>query len=275
MCAFDPGLTKVRMKRASLAADVKTLGAVIAHESSLGKGLLSAARIAMGGRDFIGADEYSVHVICEGRSKAGVAEDLDAARAIAKAGGGHEIENTIAKVIRANPFPPLNSILGPEGERWAPVHGIASLSQAPVLFEAVEALFAEMAPAFERHGIYTGYLFTSLSTNALIIEPVFYWPEARNALIAATVEPAHLSKLPDLPANADATAVVREARAQVAAICARLGCGHFQIGRAYRYRESRDPASWALIEALKQTLDPAGALNPGGLGLDVTVGADG
>jgi hypothetical protein len=256
------------MKRASLATDVKTLGAVIAKEKSLGKGLMSAAKIAMGGRKFIEEEEYSVHVICEGRSKTGVAEDLETARAIAKANGGREIENTIAKVIRANPFPPLNSILGPEGERWAPVHGIVSLSQAPVLFAEIEALFARMAPVFEQHGIYIGYLFTSLSTNALIIEPVFYWPEARQALIEATVEPQHLSRLPVLPDNPAATAVVVEARRGVIDICTRMGCGHFQIGRSYSYLATRDEASRRLIETLKSTLDPSGALNPGGLGLN-------
>jgi len=268
MCAFDPGLTKVRMKRASLADDVKVLGQLIAKEGSLGKGLLSAAKTALGGRNFIEAEEYSVHVICEGRSKVGVSEDLDAARAIAKANGGHEIENTIAKVIRANPFPPLNSILGPEGERWAPVHGIASLGAALTLFEKCESLFAEMAPVFEQHGVYTGYLFTSLSTNALIIEPVFYWPEERNALIEATVEPQHLARLPSLAANPDATAVVAEARKRVIEICAELGCGHFQIGRSYPYLESRDEASVLLLETIKSALDPTGALNPGGLGLE-------
>ncbi len=271
MCAFDPGLTKVRLRRASLAADVKVLGSVIAQEKSLGRGLISAAKVALGGRKFVEAEEYSVHLIAEGRSRAGVAEDLDTARAIAAAGGGREIENTIAKVIRANPFPPLNSILGPEGERWAPVHGVASLSQAPALFAEVESLFAELAPAFDSHGIYVGYLFTSLSTNALIVEPVFYWPEARHALIEATVEAQHLSKLPVQPPNPAATALVERARARVIEICARLGCGHFQIGRCYPYRASRDPASWALVEAVKQALDPGGALNSGGLGLDVTV----
>ena len=268
MCAFDPGLTKVRLKRASLAADVKTLGAVIAKEKSFGKGLMSAAKIALGGRDFIEAEEYSVHVICEGRSKAGVAEDLETARVIAKTNGGREVENTIARVIRANPFPPLNSILGPEGERWAPVHGIVALSQAPALFAEIQALFAKMAPAFERHGVYTGYLFTSLSTNALIIEPVFYWPEARHALIEATMEPQHLARLPNLPDNPEATAVVTEARRGVIDICTRMGCGHFQIGRSYAYLATRDEASLKLIDALKSTLDPTGALNPGGLGLN-------
>jgi FAD/FMN-containing dehydrogenase len=267
MCAFDPGLTKVRMKRASLATDVKTLGAVIAKEKNLVSGLFSAAKIAMGGRDFIEAEEYSVHVICEGRSKAGVAEDLDAARAIAAAQGGREIENTIAKVIRANPFPPLNSILGPEGERWAPVHGIVSLSQAPALFAALQGLFAEMGARFEKEGVYIGYLFTALSTNALIIEPVFYWPDARHALIDATVEPQHLSRLPTLAPNPAALDLVVEARRRVIEICTDFGCGHFQIGRAYPYRQSRDAAAWSLIEAVKASLDPAQSLNPGGLGL--------
>ncbi len=170
-------------------------------------------------------------------------------------------------MIRANPFPPLNSILGPEGERWAPVHGIVSLSQAPTLFARIEAMFADMAPRFDALGIYVGYLFTSLSTNALIIEPVFYWPEARHRLIETAIEPQHLAKLPSLPSNPQATAAVAEARRRVIEICAELGCGHFQIGRSYPYRESRDPASVELLETIKGALDPMGALNPGGLGL--------
>ena len=157
-CAFDPGLTRVRMKRASIAADVRTLGSVIANEKSLGKGLMSAAKIAMSGRNIVEADDYSVHIICEGRSQAGVAADVEAARRICSTNRGKEIENSIAKVIRAVPFPPLNSILGPSGERWAPVHGIVSLSQATRLFAEIEALFGEMAPAFEREGVYTGLL---------------------------------------------------------------------------------------------------------------------
>ncbi|WP_157973288.1 FAD-binding oxidoreductase, partial [Blastomonas sp. UPD001] len=41
-CGFDPGLTRVRMKRMSMASDVKTLGKVVAKEKSIGKGLLAA-----------------------------------------------------------------------------------------------------------------------------------------------------------------------------------------------------------------------------------------
>ena len=71
-----------------------------------------------------------------------------------------------------------------------------------------------------------------------------------------------------LGANPAAAAVVREARRQVLAVFERFGCGHFQIGRTYPYRASRDAASWALLQAVKAAVDPAGARNPGVLGLD-------
>jgi len=269
MCAFDPGLTKVRMKRASLASDVKTLGAVVSKEKSLGKGLMAAAKVAMGGRNFIDEGDYPLHVIAEGRSAAAVAADMAEARRIALQMGGHEIENTIARVIRATPFPPLNSMLGPSGEAWAPVHGMVSLSNAAALFTAFQGLFAEMAPEFEREGIETGFLFTTVSTNAVTIEPVFYWPEARRPLHEASVEASHLARLPKLAPNPAATEVVAKARRRVVEICEGFGCAHFQIGRSYPYRRSRDAASKALLDDLKHALDPDRRLNPGGLGFPI------
>lgn len=268
-CAFDPGLTRVRMKRMSLASDVKTLGAVIGKEKSLAKGLMSAAKVALGGRNFIDPTDYPLHLIAEGRSAAGVAADIAEMRRIAAAHGGHEIENTIAKVIRAMPFPPLNSMLGPQGEAWVPVHGMVALSQAPALFRAIQALFAELAPVFEAHGIFTGYLFTSVSTNAITIEPVFFWPHGWRPIHEVAVEPSHLARLPKLPPNPAATAVVADAKQRIVDLFASFGCCSFQIGRTYPYRDSRDAASRALLDAIKASVDPAGQLNPGGLGFPV------
>jgi FAD/FMN-containing dehydrogenase len=267
-CAFDPGLTRVRMKRASLAGDVKTLGAVAAREKSFVAGAMAALRVVRGGRSFIPDDGYPLHLVFEGRSAAGVAQDVAEARRIARAEGGQEIEDTIARVIRAQPFPPLNSVLGPEGERWAPIHGHAALSQAPAVFTALQTVFAGFAERFAEAGISTGYLFTHLETNAITIEPVFYWPDERFAVHAVAVEPAHMARLPSPPANAAAASLVKAARAQVLDVFTRFGCAHFQIGRTYPYRSSLDAATWGLVEHLKSTLDPAGALNPGVLGLD-------
>ena len=80
------------------------------------------------------------------------------------------------------------------------------------------------------------------------------------------VEPAHLAGLPHLPDNPAATAVVARARKQVIEIVAGFGGGHFQIGRAYPYRASRDAATVALLDTIKAFVDQDGQLNPGGLG---------
>jgi len=268
-CAFDPGLTVVRMKRASLTADVKTLGAVVAKEGSFGKGLLAAAKIAMGGRNFIAPTDYPLHVACEGRSKQAVEQDMAEVRRIAAQFSGAEIENSIAKVIRAMPFPPLNSMLGPTGEAWVPIHGVASLSSAPKIFAEIEAVYARRKADLESQEIHTGFLFTSMATNALIIEPVFFWPQGWRKVHESAVEPSHLARLDQRPMNPEATAMVASIRKDLLEIFARYGCGHFQIGRTYPYRESRDDLSKRLLDTLKDVMDPQGLLNPGVLGFPV------
>jgi len=266
-CGFDPGLTRVRMQRASLAGDVKTLGAVAARQKSWWSGALAALRIVRGGRSFIPEDEYPLHLVFEGRSAAGVQQDVATASRIAAAEGGSVIDDTIARVIRAMPFPPLNSVLGPGGERWAPIHGIVRLSEAAALFTAIQAIFDGMAGGFIEQGVSVGYLFTHLETNAIIVEPVFYWPEERYGVHEVAIEPAHLARLPVLKPNPAATDMVQQARRRVLEAFTAFGCAHFQIGRTYPYRQSRDATAWNLIEAVKQHLDPSGVLNPGVLGL--------
>lgn len=269
MCAFDPGLTKVRMQRASLTGDVKALGAVVTRQKSLLRGLWEAFRVAKAGRSFVSEDSYPLHINAEGRSAEAVAHDMATARRIAAENNGVEVANTIAKVIRALPFPPLNSALGPAGQRWIPIHGQISLSKAPALFEALQGVFAGMADDFAKYDIKTGYLFTSMSTNALILEPVIYWPEKRLPSHYAALEPEHMARLPEHQDNPAATAVVTEARKRLIATFRQFGCGHFQAGRSYPYRDSRDAASRMLLDAIKEAVDPGRVLNPGVLGFEI------
>jgi FAD/FMN-containing dehydrogenase len=182
--------------------------------------------------------------------------------------GGKETENTIPKVIRTNPFTPLNNILGPGGERWAPVHGIVPHSKALAAYEAVEAAFDKLQPEFDALGVTRGYMLTTLSTNGFLIEPVFFWPEDRFEIHDQTLEPSFLAKLPKLAPNPAASELVERARTAVKEVFLQFGGTHFQIGKTYPYREGRMPEAWALLEAIKSAVDPQRRVNPGSLGLD-------
>jgi D-lactate dehydrogenase (cytochrome) len=264
---FDPNLTKVRMARASLLADAKALTNVIRGQGSVLKGIMQGAKVALAGRGFMDDADYSLHVIVEGRSRAGVKDDIAVLRKIALDLGGKEIENSIPTIIRANPFGPLNNILGPQGERWVPIHGIVPVSEGPATWAEIEAGFNGMRAELDAHDILTGYLITSLGTTGYLIEPVFIWPEEIYAIHEAAVEPDVARRMPRHPTNPAATAVVEKARRVVLDVFTRRGAAHFQIGRTYPYKEGRRPETWALLEAIKKVVDDKGVINPGALGL--------
>ena len=264
---FDPGLTAVRMQRASILSDAKTLAKVVTGQKTFLKGAVEGARMALAGRTFLSEADFNLHFVTEGHSKAGVEEARRRLAAICEREGGKAVEPTIPKVIRANPFTPLNTMIGPNAERWVPVHGIVPHSKAVACWAAIEAYFASLKDRFEAEGVTTGTLITTLGETGFLIEPVFLWPDALFALHEESVEAGYLKKLerrPDWPA---ATALVGQARAGVVDIFTRH-CGvHFQIGRTYPFAKTRRPETLALLRSIKAALDPDGIVNPGVLGL--------
>lgn len=267
VCAFDPNLAKIRLRRASLLQDVKTLAAVIGAQKNVFEGVKQGAKMALAGRGFMDDAGYTLHLITEGASQAQVEEAARTLRDLIKARGGREIENTIPKAMRAAPFTPLNNILGPDGERWVPIHGIVPLSDGEACWQALDDLFASYGQAFEARGMTSGYLVTTISTNGFLIEPVFFWPDARYGIHETTLEPSYLAKVPKLPANADNAALVHEVRGKILDIFQCFGATHFQIGRTYRFAQTREPVTMALLKAIKTHLDPDNLMNPGVLGL--------
>jgi FAD/FMN-containing dehydrogenase len=153
---FDPFLQAQRMKRDSLAADAKSLVGMMKAQGGFWKGIKEGAKVVAAGRSFLDEAAFSIHLICEGRSQAAVDADLAEVETIVAANGGRTVENTIPKVLRANPFPPPNSMAGPAGERWAPVHGIVRHSKALETIEAITALFNANAAEMERLGVGAG-----------------------------------------------------------------------------------------------------------------------
>lgn len=265
---FDPSLTKVRMKRASLTEDVKALKNVIKGQGGLIKGLKEGAKVALAGRGYMDNVAYSLHAAVEGHSQAEVEAKTKTLKAIVSRHNGKDIENSIPKIVRSNPFGPLNNILGPEGERWAPLHGIVPMGDAVKCAADIDAMFETMKPEFEQHGIYTGALFTTLSNNGFLIEPVFYWPEEIFSIHEQTVEPGVLKRVKRFDKNPEATAIVEKGRQNLLDIFSQYGAAHFQIGRTYPYLKNMSPETQSVLKMIKSGLDPDHLINSGSLGLE-------
>jgi FAD/FMN-containing dehydrogenase len=257
---FDPILAAVRLKRLRLAESLAAAGRVLARQ-----GLFSFLRLARGGRRFLDPRAFSLHAVIEGETPAVAKEKLRLARAMLSRAGGREIEASIPRVLRSDPFPPPDVILGPDGERWVPVHGILPHSRAAAAFEALQAALAAEAEASSRHGVKTGFLFVAAGPEGALIEPCFYWPGEWRFFHRRRVRPEVLARLRPPPPDPEAEALVARLRRRLADLLRAHGAAHFQLGRFYRWRGELDPVSRALYAGLKRELDPAGILNPGAL----------
>lgn len=264
---FDPSLNAIRMKRDSLGNDAKVLGNMMKKQGSVWRAIKEGAKVVAAGRDFMDEAKFSLHVLTEGRIQAAADDDLERARTIAFANGATETENTIPKIVRANPFGPLNAMLGPEGQRWAPIHGLLPHSKAIRCYDAIEALFDRHRTEMDALGIFAGTLVSMVGGAGTIIEPCLYWPDESNPVHKDTIEDAHLAKLPTLDANPEARNLAHKLKKALVDLFYDHGAAHTQIGRTYRYRDSLDPAADSLLQDLKKSLDPKGLMNPGSLGL--------
>jgi len=265
---FDPNLANNRLARDSLAADVSKLKNVVTGQKGILKGIKEGAKVALAGRGYMDEVAYSMHVVVEGHSDAEVKAKMATLVDTAEANAGKSIENSIPKIIRANPFGPLNNVLGPTGERWVPIHAIVPMSEGKALLADIDTLFENLKPQFDEHGIGIGYLTTTLSTNGFLVEPVFTWPEELFEIHQQTVESSHLKRVKKFDKNPEATAFVHDTRQKVLDIFDKYNAVHFQIGRAYRYKQTRQHNTWALLEKIKTVVDPDGLVNIGSLGLE-------
>jgi FAD/FMN-containing dehydrogenase len=258
--AFDPVLATKRMQRASLIEDVQALGNVVKKH-----GVLGGLKIALSGRGFLDTSQFSAHLSLEADSPAELAARLHQARALAKTHGVQEIDNSIPKVLHSQCFAPPNSVLGPNGERWAPLHGVLPYSKTQAAYDAIQVLVQQNQAELSRLRIDVGMLCTTIAAQGFLIEPVFYWPDEQSALHQHIVEPQLLKRLAVHAANPEGRALVSSLKRQMSDTLRNFGATHFQLGKYYRYREGRNPLQLAMLDALKRELDPGQRLNPGAL----------
>ena len=268
---FDPQTNRRSLDQASLATDLKRLAAVARSAGGIAKGIAAGAKLVGAGRRFMPGDVWSLHVVCSGSSDAGVGHDLDTARAIVDGHGGGEIANSIPLAARANPFEPVNGIVGPDGERWAALNAKVAHSQSQGLIADLGALLATHDDAMRARGVSCSFLYIAIGTQVFSIEPVLRWHDSWLPVHRRTPEPAYLDGIDEPAANPDARTLVANMRREIVDLFARHGVGSTQVGKTYPYFDSLQPDTQTLLLALKASLDPAGLMNPGALSLPLSV----
>jgi len=175
------------------------------------------------------------------------------------------VEAAIPRALRARPYS-IRGFVGPEGERWVPVHGVLPLGAAQACLAALESHLAALAHAFATAGISVSHIVSSLGAY-VTIEPMFYWRDALDPLHLRHLTEKNRARFGHFAANPQARALVREARRELGAVLDVHGAVHAQIGRYYALAERMTPGAAALLRQVKTMLDPTGRMNPGALGL--------
>ena len=256
--AFDRARAESATAAMTIGEAARTVAAVSARAGSLGQAIKSVIGLKRARTDLQDAP-WSLHLTAEGCSAAHAEAQLDAMRQLCRQAGGAEIPPAVPQSLEARPFS-VRGLVGPDGERWVPVHGHLPLSAAAACVRAIEQLFAERAATLDEHRIRVNWLLSACGP-AITMEPMFYWRDALDPLHLSFMSDRNRQRFAGFPANPAARAYIRDLRLAVRDVMDSHGATHHQLGRFYR------PPRGDLLAHLKRLLDPQGRMNPGVLGL--------
>jgi FAD/FMN-containing dehydrogenase len=263
---LDPRQQKTALTRMESADPLQAAKSVFLSARNPMDGAWQVLRMGLAGRNFLEKAVYSAHFGTEGLTDAEARQKLAAVRAVVVRYGA-EVANTIPTYFHANPFMELTPILGPNGERWKPTHGVLPFSKVLKHHAEVEALIAEYREPMREHRVQLTRMLMFFGTNAFIYEPTFLWEDEQTIYHRRVYPAALLPNVPEHPPNLKGRALVAEIKERIGEICVHNGASHMQVGKDYPYLATRQPPVRELVRSLKCLLDPESLMNPGALGL--------
>lgn len=263
---LDLALSQGQIARQDSGSMLAVAGSVWRSSPNAVTGLRSLIGLAAAGTRVLASAPYAAHYIVDGHDPVEARAKLGSLRRIAH-GFGREIANSVPKIVKSMPFQPLHNMLGPEGERWVPLHGLFPHSRVAGFHAAFVDYVAARKPAMAANGVHIGAMFSCIGASTFLYEPALYWKDTRTEFHERMMDRAYLDKLPRYPANPAGAALVEEIRTALVALMHAHGAAHFQIGKLYPYARERDAGALDLLRAIKAQLDPRNLLNPGALAL--------
>jgi len=216
------------------------------------------------GRRKVADLQCSLHLCVEGEDEAHANARLARAGTIALEAGGSSVPDTIPRVTRSRPFRPIKALLGPDGERWLPFHGVFRLGDVATASDAFATRLATHQSTLDELGMKISLL-TVTSGDTIVLEPHLFWPDGLHLFHRHHVTKGQLERHGDHPDRPKTRAFAHALRKELGDVLHEAGAEHLQIGRHYHYEKAMDPVQRDLMRAIKQHLDPDGLMAPGNL----------
>lgn len=260
---LDPMSVRARMGRTSLGDDLSALKSVAQSGGSALRGLRDAAAVVARGRRFADDVGYLLNCVSEGADADEARRRMRQIGAIAARHGGRETASSMARVMRADPFPAITGLLSGSSRRIHWMHTVLPNTRGAEGFGATEAVFDSHRATMDRLKITRGYLLSANGPSCVGVETLVHWPDAPYALHRYYLEEVAGRTVTARPENPEARAAVKAICDDLVEAWARLGGAHLQIGRKYPYYETRQAPVRTMLDGLKAMLDPHGLINPG------------
>ncbi|WP_260928486.1 FAD-binding oxidoreductase [Novosphingobium sp. 9] len=264
--ALDAALSQGQIARQERAGgSLKMALSIVRSSPSVLSGVKQVAAAGVMARRQIAASRYMTHYIVEGFDDGEARARLHRLREINRE-LGREIAATVPAVVRGMPFAPFYNVLGPGGERWVPLHGVMAHDAVRGFDAALQNFYALRKADMERLGVWGGGMYSTIGTSGFLYEIALYWPDEITAYHREMVPADYLAQLPSFAPNPEAREYVARMKADLIALYDAHGAVHFQLGRAYPFRERLGGTEQQIADALKDAFDPARRLGPGVLG---------
>ena len=237
--------------------------AVISESKSLGGAIKDLTQLALG-RGELKRAKWSLHLTVEAATPDMAEMQMALARDVCL-GAGHEMDNMVPKAMRAKPYS-IRGLVGPEGERWVPVHAILPLSRAQACMRDLVAQLQGLEPQFQAAGVFYSWIISTMGAY-ITIEPMFYWKDQLDPVHMAHLSARNQTRFAHFGLNEAARTLVAQVRDQLRQVMAEHDAVHAQMGRFYPYLPGLTQGTQSVVQRIKVALDPLGAMNPGVLGL--------
>ena len=263
---LDPALQQGQLGKTDVATAMQSAAAVFKTSRNIFDGTKQLLKMAFAGRSFLKGAVFSAHWIVDGLDEVSCRAAVARLRSVLQPHGA-EVPATVPTVANAMPFMPLYNVRSPLGERWVPVHGILPFSRVAAFRQELAAYYATNEARMKELKIRYGAMFMTVSTNAFLYEPVFYWEDTTNITQERLLPEGYLQTLPKFAENLAGRKLVDDMKKGIADIFQRHGAAHLQIGKFYPYLRGREPQTAKFIREIKSLVDPRRRMNPGTLGL--------